>query len=242
MLYSVAVFGLFPDVKGGAFMRRHRAAVPAVLLLILSLLLVSCGEKAAERAGGEVAAPGDAVAGGVEAGAAEGRPEGTVLLVVCQRGFQEKEYKPVREALESAGIGVKVASPEKTAAEGVSGTRIVPDITLGEAHASDYLAVVFIGGPGTESLYNDEDAYRLALEAVGEGKVLAAICIAPAILARAGVLQGRRATAYSSASGELTAGGATYTGSQVEVDGSIVTANGPDAAAAFAQAILQKLH
>lgn len=224
-------------------MKRTGALVTlALLILVLSLFFISCGKEAEKKAGGETAARETATTGAVEAAEAEGKAGGTVLLVVCQSGFQEKEYQPVRTALEDAGFTVKVASPQAGVAEGVSGTKVVPDLTLSEARASDYLAVVFIGGPGTESLYDLPEAHRLASDAAAQGKTLAAICLAPAVLARAGLLRGKRATVYSSASGELTAGGAVYTGASVEVDGKIVTANGPEAAAAFARAVLQSLH
>ena len=88
-------------------------------------------------------------------------------------------------------------------------------------------------------------ALRLCPEARPEGaadkhKVLAAICVAPITLARAGVLEGKRATT-SLAGSVIEAEGATYTGALVERDGLIITANGPAASDAFGRAIAAAL-
>jgi len=81
---------------------------------------------------------------------------------------------------------------------------------------------------------------RVAVDAVvAQGRLLAAICLAPPVLARAGVLAGKRATAYPAQSAiiELKRGGATYVVEPVVRDGTIVTASGPEAAAAFGAAL-----
>jgi putative intracellular protease/amidase len=112
-------------------------------------------------------------------------------------------------------------------AVGVSGTRMIPDLSLSEAHAKGHAAVIFIGGPGTPSPFHSGQAHRLAREtARGEGS-LGAICPAPAILARAGVLNGKRATTYPTAAEDLEVGGAHYTGAAVEVDGNMMTTQRP---------------
>jgi protease I len=77
----------------------------------------------------------------------------------------------------------------------------------------------------------------LVKEANRAGKVVSAICLAPVTLANAGLLEGKRATAYPSAESFLKWKGAIYTGNAVEVEGNIVTANGPEAAEEFAQAV-----
>ncbi len=213
--------------------RPVKTILALLFIAVLALFLSSCG------ASKESPAPQEE--GGAEPTATQQPATESVLMVVCQDGFQDTEYNTVRQALAGAGFEVVVAAPEKAVATGVSGTRVNPDLALTEVGASGYLAVVFIGGPGTDSLFDTEEAHRLAREALQQGKVLAAICLAPAILARAGVLSGKRATVFPSAKGDLTAGGAIYTGSDVEVDGKVVTASGPEASGPFAQAILDSL-
>jgi len=110
------------------------------------------------------------------------------------------------------------------------------ETAIKDAIINDYDRTVFISGPGALSLAERGDAKALAVETLAAGKILGAICIAPVILARAGVLNGRRATVWDS-DGEqaalLKASGAIYTGEAVTVDRKIVTGNGPMAAEVF---------
>jgi protease I len=85
--------------------------------------------------------------------------------------------------------------------------------------------------------FDDPVAQNIAKEAVRENKILAAICIAPVILANAGVLRNKKATVFPSEKETLINAGAQYTGKDVEVDGNIITASGPQAAEKFAATI-----
>ncbi len=73
------------------------------------------------------------------------------------------------------------------------------------------------------------------------GKIVAAICIAPSVLAHAGLLRGVRATAFSSQHDDLLAHGALWTGDPVTVDGAIITGNGPSAARDLGMAVADAL-
>ncbi len=209
------------------------ALTVALILLATALFAASCGSGGGTGdKGGETTAEKSS---GVKPGSR------AVLIVLPQSDFQDIEYSTVRNIISEAGYQVMVATVEHKVASGVSGTAVTPDLMLSEAKAADFLAVIFIGGPGAESLYNSADAHRLAVEAVNNGRVLAAICIAPVILARAGVLKGRRATVFPPESRELTSAGAEYTGEPVEKDGKLITADGPRSSEAFARAILEAL-
>ena len=83
----------------------------------------------------------------------------------------------------------------------------------------------------------------LAVEANKAGKPVGAICIAPCILAKAGVLKGRRATVFPGKeyTDILREGGATVVRAAVVEDGLLVTANGPNAAARFGDALIRAL-
>ena len=162
-------------------------------------------------------------------------------VVVAQRGFQEKEFLPVRDALVSAGIGCVVVSSSTGEASGVAGTKAVCEKKIGDIKASDYAAVIFIGGPGAAVFFNDPAAQKLAVDTVSSGRLLGAICISPVILANAGVLKGRKATVFPGEEQYLLSGGAVYTGNSVEKDGKIITADGPASAQAFAQTIVKTL-
>lgn len=164
-----------------------------------------------------------------------------VLLVIAQNGFRDEEYFKPKELLEFAGYTVKTASVQKGTARGKMGGTVKVDVPLSEVNADDYAAVIFVGGPGAADYIDDETALNLAREADKKGRIVAAICIAPAILARAGILKGKKATVFPSDRGILIEGKANYVDMPVVVDGRIITANGPLAAEEFGKALVKTL-
>ncbi len=164
-----------------------------------------------------------------------------VLLVIAPGNFRDEEYFDTKAELEGEGASVATASSASGEITGMLGGKATPDIKLGDASAGDYDAVVFVGGTGSAAYFNDEKALELAKSAFEAGKIVAAICIAPSILANAGILKGKKATAFSSEQGNLEGKGAEYTGEDVTRDGRIITGNGPNAAKGFGQEIARAL-
>lgn len=163
------------------------------------------------------------------------------VMVIAHRGFRDEELFETKQVLESAGIEVKVASTATTPAQGARGGKACPDMLLSDIKTGDFDAFVLVGGAGSSCYWDDPLAHRLSREAFEAGKVVAAICIAPVTLAKAGLLKGRRATVWASESGQLVACGARYTGKPVEKDGLLITASGPQAAKAFGEEIVKAL-
>lgn len=164
-----------------------------------------------------------------------------VLMVIAPEGFRDEEYREPRRILEAKGCKVTVASRSTEPSRGMLGMVVKPDVALDAVRASDYDAVVFVGGHGAEAYYGDTKAHALATETLKSGKPLGAICVAPTILANAGVLKGRQATVWPSQSGALVSGGARYTGRPVETDGTIITADGPTSAVKFGEEVVRAL-
>lgn len=164
-----------------------------------------------------------------------------VLMVIASQNFRDEEYQKPREVLERQGVEVKVASSQKGERVGMLGMKVAPDLLLDEVNLDEFDGIVFVGGIGASEYFHSEKALSLAKEAEGKNKVIAAICIAPSILANAGVLSGKKATVYPSEAGNLKAKGANYTGEDVTLDGKIVTASGPSAAPEFGRKILEVL-
>jgi protease I len=96
---------------------------------------------------------------------------------------------------EEAGYSVVVASKAESAVYPCGGgTREMQvDIALTDVNVEDYDAIVYVGGYGCRSQWNDEEAHLIAREALEHGKVLAAAGCAPTILAHAGLLEGKEA-------------------------------------------------
>jgi protease I len=167
----------------------------------------------------------------------------SVCLIIAHRNFQETEYGTTREKLENEGHEIKVAASSKsTPARGMGGRMVQPDLTLEEVVVADYRAIIFIGGSGViEEYFNNSRAHSICQEAVAQGKILAAICVAPVVLANAGVLNGKRTTVFPGYESSIRGRGAIYVNEEVVVDGLIITAKGPEASSAFAQKIAEKI-
>jgi protease I len=165
----------------------------------------------------------------------------TVLLIVAQHGFRDEEYFQPKTILEDAGYQVKTGSVKVGTARGKLGGTAKVDAALSEVKIDDYAAVVFVGGPGSADYFTDKTALKLATDAYQKGKVVGAICIAPGILARAGILKGKKATVFPSEAETLRRESADYSALPVVVDGKIVTANGPEAAEEFGKALVKIL-
>lgn len=162
-------------------------------------------------------------------------------MVLAPTNFRDEEYMEPRKILEDNGIVVTVASSMPGIAIGKLGTKATVDITLKEVDITGYNIVIYVGGPGCKLYWDDPIAYQISKEAVEFKKILAAICSAPVILARAGLLKGKNATCYPDDAPLLKKEGAKYTGAPIEQDGLIITADGPDSAQALAARIVQTL-
>ncbi len=167
--------------------------------------------------------------------------EKKVLLVVAATNFRDEEFFQPFELLKRQGAAVTVASSRKDKATSVFGKTLTPDLRVADCQAADYDAVVFVGGPGAAEYFKDPAALALARSAAESGKVLAAICIAPAILAEAGVLKGRKAVCFPGVRKQIARQGAIMGDRPVLQDGLILTATGPEAAQAFAEALAAML-
>lgn len=164
-----------------------------------------------------------------------------VLMVVAKSGFRDEELFVPREILQSNGYEVEIASVTRGRCKGMLGKKVIADISLHDVDVRNYAAVIFVGGIGAKSYWNNPRAQEIARRAYKGGKIVGAICLAPGIFARAGLLKGKKATIWPGAKAELIKAGAIYTGRGLEVDGNIVTADGPGSAWAFGEKILEKL-
>ena|SRR5690554_3036023 len=164
-----------------------------------------------------------------------------VALVIAEKQFRDEEYQVPRDLLLNAGFDVLTVSTSKNTAVGKLGMKVTPDTLITDLDPAELDALIFIGGGGSEQYFGDPLAHRLARTMVDLDKVLGAICIAPVILANANVLRGKKATVFPDGASVLKQNGADYTGADVEVDGKIITGNGPEAADAFGRALIDLL-
>ena len=161
--------------------------------------------------------------------------------IVGRENFRDEELFETRRVLAAAGVQTFVASTKMGAVRGMLGGVAEATILVNELKVDDYDAVIFIGGAGALEYFENRAAWNIARDAAQKRKIIGAICIAPAILANAGILKGVRVTGFPTERDRLINAGAFYTGVPVERDGFIITGDGPLASVMFGRAIAEAL-
>ncbi len=164
-----------------------------------------------------------------------------IAIFIAFQGFRDEEYVEPKKVLEAAGHKVVTVSTAKGEARGKFRVTAQVDKTVDELDPAAYDALALVGGPGALEHLDNPKVHGLFARAAAAGKLIGAICISPVVLAHAGLLKGRTVTCWPDGAPELEKAGAKYTGSELEVDGKLITASGPVPAKRYGQAIAEAL-
>lgn len=158
--------------------------------------------------------------------------------ILFAEGYEEVEALTVVDLLRRAKIGCDiVAVKESGEVTGSHGIRVGADKTLSQLVMEEYDGLILPGGlRGVNNLAADERVIDMLRRFAAAGKLTAAICAGPTVLAKAGLLQGRKACCYPGMEDELT--GAVACTESVVADGSIITSRGLGTAIPFALALV----
>ena len=168
---------------------------------------------------------------------ADKKLDGVRVAILATDGFEQSELEKPRAAFDAEGAETKVVSPVAKP-KGWSGKdwgrAVAADVSLAEARASDFDALLLPGG------VHNPDALRMIPEAVAfvkafldTGKPIAAICHGPWTVLEAGGARGKRMTSWPSLKTDLKNAGAQWVDEEVVVDGNLVTSRKPDDIPAF---------
>jgi DJ-1 family protein len=163
------------------------------------------------------------------------------IYVFLAEGFEETEAIGTIDLLRRAGLPTHIVTiedvPHVTGAHGIA---VQADLSIREVYSADVRALVLPGGlPGVTNLDSCPRLHELIHDAVSDGKLLAAICAAPSIYGRLGLLQGKEATAYPGFEAQLQ--GAKPTASPVVRSGNFITAKSAAYTFDFTLAIIEAL-
>jgi protease I len=167
-----------------------------------------------------------------------------VLIAIAPEKFRDEELAAPVTALEKAGIAFDIASTRRGICTGMLGAKATATTSFEEIDPKSYDGIIIVGGSGSQFyLWEDKILPVLVKYLRDKGKVVAAICLAPVILARAGILKGKKATHFDNPAvfREMKIGGAIVVNQPVVTDTRIITANGPAASEAFAEAVMKAL-
>ncbi len=148
-------------------------------------------------------------------------------------GFEEIEALTVVDLLRRDQLPVEMVSVDGTEyVTGSHGIQVKTDRMLSDVHLHEASMLVLPGGmPGTENLYADETVKKMLLDFHAQNRPIAAICAAPSILGRLGILKGKKAVCYPGREEMLE--GATVLKDEVVTDGNITTSRGMGTAIPF---------
>lgn len=164
------------------------------------------------------------------------------VLVPLAEGFEDLEAVTVVDLLRRAEIEVVTAGLRPGPVTGSRGTVVLPDSTLEAEQGRRFDMIVLPGGmPGAKHLDADPRIHELLRLQQAEGRFVAAICAAPQVLARAGLLDGHAATGYPGTLDPAELPQVRVLDEPVVVDGTMVTSRGPGTAMDFALSLIELL-
>src|SRR6476619_4099142 len=166
------------------------------------------------------------------------------VLIVATDGFEEWELFGPRQILQDKGAEVVLASlkrdPIQATIHDDPGRTIRPDLTIDEANADDFDALILPGGVrNPDHLRLHGNVIALIRDFARQGKPIGAICHGPWLLVEADLLRGKRATSWPSIRTDLRNAGANVVDEAAVTDGNIVTSRNPQDVEEFIKAIVE---
>ncbi len=168
-----------------------------------------------------------------------------VLLVIAHKNYQPLEYSCPKKILTAAGFKVINVSDKTGLAVAQDGSTSKVNLVLEKVDVIGYNGLFIVGGSGALEFLDNERTYKLLRQWQKTGRPYGAICIAPRILAKAGVLENKKATGWdgdNKLAEVFQENSVKYIKETVVRDGQVVTGSGPAAAEEFGQVILQTLN
>ena len=163
-----------------------------------------------------------------------------MVYVFLTKGLEPIEAVTPIDMLRRAGVDVTTVSlSDSLLVDGAHGITVKADKMFADADFADAEMLILPGGPGSPDMINHSGLCSLLRSFASAGGRISAICAAPSVLGRLGILDGRKATVYPGCGDGLE--NIVFTGRSVEHDGNIITAIGPAASSAFAAEIIETL-
>lgn len=161
-----------------------------------------------------------------------------VYYMFLTGGFEETEALVTLDLMRRAGIDVKTVGVGSLTVIGAHGISVAADIAESDIDINNCDGILLPGGmPGTENLFASETVSCVLNHCHKNGKLIAAICAAPIILGRKGMLDGKRAVCFPGFENEM--GKVLFTDMPCVSDDNIITAKGAGAVFEFSHRIIE---
>lgn len=164
------------------------------------------------------------------------------IACVATNDYEDSEFDEPVAALRRAGHDIDVIAPTREPIAGKRGrSRVDPDLTIDEAHASEYDALFVPGGFSPDHLRGDDRFLSFVQAFDAANKPIYAICHGPQLLLAAGILDGRVLTAWRTVQDDLRRADIRVKDAEVVIDGNLVTSRQPSDLPAFCRTIVEHL-
>ena len=161
-----------------------------------------------------------------------------MIIVLLADGFEEIEALTPVDMLRRAGLEVKTVGISGKVAVGAHGIGVLCDASPEDINLDEVTMAIFPGGmPGSLNLDKSEYTDTVIDSLLSHGGHLAAICAAPLVLGRRGLLKGKRATCFPGFEDELV--GASVSSEEFVTDGNITTGKGMEYSLPFAKELVR---
>jgi protease I len=164
--------------------------------------------------------------------------QNSFLIFLPKKDFNEEEFTTVKRRLMKSGKQVFITSDDHFACTGSKGMKVKSDTSIYNVNVNNFSAFILIGGTGSKAYWKNEVLHKIIKKFFEAKKVIAAICSSPITLAKAGILQNKKATCFSEDKMELINAGIDYQDKNVVVDENVVTAENVQSALQFIEAVL----
>lgn len=155
-------------------------------------------------------------------------------------GFEETEALGTADFLRRGGIETVITSINEEMVAGSHGVKVLADALWKDEDVYSADALILPGGgAGAEALFADGRVVKAVKDFFVAGKLVAAICAAPVVFDKAGILEGKNFTVYPSVKGRIKSG--RYCDKRSVEDGNVITGSGPGAVFVFAEAVTSYL-
>ncbi len=164
--------------------------------------------------------------------------QNSFLIFLPKKDFNEEEFTIIKKRLLKAEKQVFITSDDYSACTGSKGMKVKSDTSFYNVNVNNFVAFILIGGVGSKTYWKNEALHKIIKKFFDNKKVVGSICSSPVTLAKAGILQNKKATCFSEDKMELINAGIDYQDRNIVIDGNVVTADNVHSALQFAESVL----
>jgi protease I len=163
------------------------------------------------------------------------------VIVFLEEMVEDSEFLYPYFRLKEEGFDVVSVAPEKKAYKGKGGMSFTPDKKFDEVWADVFDAVIIPGGYAPDRWRRNDAITGFVRDHFEKGKLVASICHGPWLLISAGVVKGKKMTAFHAIKDDLINAGANYTGNDMEEDGNLLTSTNPQTMLPMMKRLVERL-